>query len=115
MPLSFGDNVRVRVTPETVAVGLDGAMGQVHGVTTPSVTGVTVVGTTADDCAFAVQCKGRQDAVWFSAELLELVDHGAGTEIRLDGVDKKWTRAADGSWIEASTAPSPRRPWWKLW
>jgi len=115
MSLSFGDNVRVRVTPETAAVGLDGAVGQVYGVTTPSVTGVTVVGTTTDDCAFAVQCEGRQDAVWFSAGLLELVDHGEGTEIRLDGVDKKWTRAADGSWIETNAGAPPRRPWWKLW
>ncbi len=115
MSLSFGDNVRVRVTAETVAVGLDGAVGQVYGVTTPSVTGVTVVGTTADDRAFAVQCQGRKDAVWFSADLLELVDHGEGTEIRLNGVDKKWTRAADGSWIETSAGPQPRRTWWKFW
>lgn len=113
--LAFGDNVRVRSTPATIAIGLAGAAGQVYGVTTPSVTGVTVIGDVVDDCAFAVQCPGRDDAVWFSADLLEFVDHGAGTEIRLDGVDKKWTRAADGSWVETPTEGTRRRPWWKFW
>jgi hypothetical protein len=41
--ISFGDNVRVRATPETTARGLAGAAGQVQGVTTPSVTNVDVV------------------------------------------------------------------------
>ena len=77
-------------------------------------TGIVVVGATDDDCAFAVKCEGRDEAIWFSGELLEFVDHGAGTEIQLDGVDKKWTRAADGSWIESCTSET-KRPWWRFW
>ena len=74
-----------------------------------------MVGDAKDDCAFAVQFPGRKEAVWFSAEALELVDRGVGTEIRLDGVDKKWTREADGSWKETRTAKAARRPWWRFW
>ena len=36
----FGDNVRIRVTPETEAAGVAGLRGQVYGETTPSVTEV---------------------------------------------------------------------------
>ena len=113
--LAFGDNVRIRSTHATVAIGLAGAAGQMYGVTTPSVTGVTVIGDVVDDCAFAVQCPGWSEAVWFASDLLEFVDHGVGTEIRLEGVDKKWARAADGSWVKTRTAGPHRRPWWKFW
>jgi hypothetical protein len=114
--LSFGDNVRVRSAPSTVALGVAGATGQIQGVTMPSSTGVPVVGDASGDCAFAVQCEGRDDVLWFSPDLLEFVDHGAGTEIRLHEIDKKWTRSSDGSWIEASTTATPRkRPWWRFW
>jgi hypothetical protein len=109
--LSFGDNVRVRSAPETGARGLAGATGQVHGVTTPSVTQVDVVGELTEDCAFAIKFEGRADPVWFSAELLEFVDHGPGTEIRISGVAKKWSRSNDGSWVESTIS----RPWWKFW
>lgn len=42
--ISFGDNVRVRSTLETEALGMAGHVGQVYGETTPSVTGMAVVG-----------------------------------------------------------------------
>jgi hypothetical protein len=109
--ISFGDNVRVRATPETAARGLADATGQVQGVTTPSVTNVDVVGGSAEDCAFAVELQGR-GAIWFSPNVLEVVDHAPGTEITIKGVAKKWTRAVDGSWIETNTAA---KPWWKFW
>jgi hypothetical protein len=110
--LSFGDNVRVRQTPETTPLGLAGETGQVQGVTTPSVTGVDVVGGVHDDCAIAVELLGRGPAIWFSPELLEFIDHAPGTVITLNGVAKKWTRTSDGTWIETSTES---RPWWKFW
>ena len=43
--VSFGDNVRVVRTRETEALGVAGRVGQVFGYTTPSITGVVVVGT----------------------------------------------------------------------
>jgi hypothetical protein len=79
--ITFGDNVRLRSTPETEALGLAGQVGQVYGETTPSVTGVTVVG--------------------------QIV----GSEIRLDGVPKKWTRSASGDWVKSSD----KKPWWRFW
>ena len=110
--LAFGDNVRVRPTPETSERGLAGASGQIHGVTAPSVTGVEVIGSVSEDVAFAVQIEGQDSAIWFAPDLLELVDHGAGTVLTLKGVAKKWTRTEEGSWLETSTKP---RPWWRFW
>ena len=112
--LSFGDNVRVRPTPDTTGAGLAGQTGQIYGVTTPSITGVAVIGSPSADLAFAVQFQGRQDAIWFSEEVLEFIDHGPGSELQLAGVGKKWTREADGSWTETSSSESSR-PWWKFW
>lgn len=109
--MSFGDNVRVRSTPDTEALGVAGQLGQVYGETTPSVTGVTVVGPLAGDYALNVHLEGRPDALWFAPELLEFVDHAAGTEITLEGVPKKWTRSASGEWVESS----PEKPWWRFW
>jgi hypothetical protein len=106
MPISFGDNVRVAATPETETAGLAGLTGQVYGHTTPSVTNVDVIGQLRDDFAINVHFDERDKSFWFVPELLECVDHGAGTEIALDGVPKKWTRNADGGWDESSTAES---------
>lgn len=110
--ISFGDNVRIRSTLETVERGLATQAGQVYGVTTPSVTNVEVIGSlTGTDCAFNVHFDDRNESFWFSAELLELIDHAPGLEIRLDGVPKKWVRSPDGAWVEETTA----KPWWKFW
>lgn len=100
--ITFGDNVRVLSTPESEALGVAGLVGQVYGETTPSVTGVTVVGQLVGDHALNVHFEGRADTLWFAPEMLEFVDYAAGTEIRLDGVAKKWTRNASGEWVELS-------------
>jgi hypothetical protein len=68
-PLSFGDNVRVRVTAATEAAGLAGLAGQVHGFTTPSVTGITAIGDVKDDRAYNVFIKARGADFWFAPEL----------------------------------------------
>ncbi len=113
--ISFGDNVRVRSTPDTVARGLAGRVGQVSGETTPSVTGIPVIGTPASDYALHVDFDPDED-LWFAPELLEFIDHAPGTTVQLDGVPKKWTRQEDGSWAEE---PAPARettaPWWRFW
>ena len=109
-PVSFGDNVRVIATPDTERLGLAGLSGQVYGHTTPSVTDVDVIGDLTDDFAINVHIEERDADFWFVPELLEFVDHAAGTEITLDGVPKKWTRSADGGWDESPTAePAPKR------
>ncbi|MFQ3593596.1 MAG: hypothetical protein SNJ82_10500 [Gemmataceae bacterium] len=109
--ITFGDNVRLRSTPETEALGVAGQVGQVYGETTPSITGVTVIGQPTKDEALNVHVEGWTDTLWFAPELLEFVDHAAGAEIRLDGVPKKWTRNASGEWVESSG----KKPWLKFW
>lgn len=101
--ISFGDNVRIRDTPATQAAGVAGLTGPVHGETTPSVTGVEVIGEPDGDYAIAVHFEERGEALWFAPDLLEFVDHGAGAEITIKGVDRKWTRTESGEWEESPT------------
>lgn len=110
-PITFGDNVRVLATPDTAACDVAGLIGQVYGETTPSVTGVSVIGHLSRDYAVNVHFEDRKETLWFAPELLEFVDHAAGTEIRLDGVSKKWTRSESGEWIETRD----KKPWWRFW
>ena len=109
--LSFGDNVRIRSTPETQSHAIAGLRGQIHGETTPSLTGIAVIGALQSDYAINVHFEDRKDSVWITSELVEFIDHGAGTEITLEGVPKKWIRESSGEWIEKST----KKPWWKFW
>ncbi|MCY2994781.1 MAG: hypothetical protein NTY19_44005, partial [Planctomycetota bacterium] len=116
-PISFGDNVCVRVTPATTTAGLAGLTGHVYGHTTPSVTGVEVIGDLTEDFAVNVHFEDRGESFWFAAEQLEFVDHAPGTEIQLAGVSKKWVRTESGEWQEIelaekrseTTAPAKRR------
>lgn len=116
-PIGFGDNVRVRETPETIELGLAGRLGQVFGETTPSVTSVTVIGSTDHDYAINVNFDDVLGEYWFAADQLELMDHAPGTEIRLAGVDMSWVRREDGGWDEVAGASAQvhRKPWWKFW
>ena len=98
MAISFGDNGRVTSTPLTVSLGLAGLTGAVYGETTPSVTGVEVIGRTSD-YAINVQLDGRPESMWFALELLEFVDHAPSTEIVI--CDKRLVRTASGEWIES--------------
>ena len=117
MPLeiSFGDTVQVLDTPETQALGIADGRGSVFGHTTPSSTGIEVVGARSRDYGINVYFDELDRGVWLAEELLAFVDHGAGGVMTLDGVDKQWVRAADGSWLEFDTAPAARRPWWRFW
>ncbi|MEM9652313.1 MAG: hypothetical protein AAGA65_09475 [Actinomycetota bacterium] len=110
-PISFGDNVMVRATDATEAVGLALLRGQVFGQTVPSASGVDVVGDSGADYAINVHFEQLDRSVWFAPDCLELVNHGAGTTIAIDGVDKQWTRTEDGGWLEEGG----RKPWWKFW
>ena len=115
--VSFGDNVRVLPTIRTEEQGVAGLLGQVYGWTTPSVTGVEVIGEVHDDYAINVFFADRNESFWFTAELLEFVDHAPGTEISLKGDLKKWVRTEAGEWIESKADDSGRegKTWWKFW
>ncbi len=108
---SFGDKVRIRSAPETHALGLSGLVGQVSGITTPSVTSVSVIGGSPHDSALHVVVDGQSGELWFNPDLIEFVDHAAGTEMTLDGVPKKWVRTTEGGWREESTLG---KKWWEF-
>ena len=113
--LSFGDKVRIRSSPETEPNGVAGLVGQVYGQTTPSVTGVEVVGELESDYAINVFFEDRNESFWFAPSLVEFVDHGPGTEIARDGVPKKWVRTWNGEWREESAETKSSKPWWRFW
>jgi hypothetical protein len=112
--ISFGDNVRVRDTEITRAKGVAGLVGPVYGETVPSVTGADVIGETTGDYAINVYFEERDELLWFSPNLLEFVDHGAGTEITLKGVDKKWVRTENGEWEESPGGEKHRSLWFRI-
>ena len=101
---SFGDRVRIKVTAETVEAGVGGLEGDVYGFTTPSVSGVTVVGGAPDDHALNVWFESLASALWFRPDLLEFLHHNDGSEVRIGNVLA--VRRADGSWFE-TTVGSP--------
>ncbi|MFN0219347.1 MAG: hypothetical protein ACKVP4_11090 [Hyphomicrobium sp.] len=115
--IDFGDTVRVRANFETRDLGLAGLTGRVMGFTTPSVTGVRMIGDLADDHAIAVHIDKRDANLWFHEDLLEVLDRGAGTVCMVDGVNMRAVRNADGSWRE-EPFDNPRksaRAWWRFW
>jgi hypothetical protein len=85
---SFGDSVRIRSSVETESRGVAGLVGQVCGQTTPSVTGVEIIGEIFSDYAINVYFEDRHESFWFAASLVEFVDHAPGTEVTLDGIRK---------------------------
>jgi hypothetical protein len=95
-------------------MGFAGEHGTVFGITTPSVTGIEFIGASAQEIALNIHFDSRNESFWFAPELVQFVDHGAGAEITLDGVDKIWVRQDDGRWDERPSARQ-KRPWWKFW
>jgi hypothetical protein len=96
--IRFGDKVRILFTNATEAAGVAGQTGIVHGETTPSVTGVEVIGNASEDYAIAVMIDGRDEALWFTKDLFEFVDHQAGTTIGIAG--RRFVRDERGEWRE---------------
>lgn len=94
----FGDRVRIKTSPETMAAELAGLEGDVHGFTTPSATGVTVVGGAPDDRALNVFVESRNTDFWLRPDLIEFLHFNAGSEIVVGNV--RSIRQADGSWLE---------------
>ena len=77
-------------------------------MTTPSVTGVEVVGGAANDVALNVHFEEQtvHDA-WFAPELVALVDRAAGSRATVG--DQAFVKADDGTWVPEATAQSQRR------
>ena|SRR5688572_23009022 len=105
---SFGDNVRIRSTPLTESLGLAGLSGSVYGETTPSVTGVDVIGEVTNDFAINVMLDARQEQLWFAPQLVEYVDHGPESEARIG--DRHLVRDASGEWHEKPGPQPPLKP-----
>lgn len=76
---AFITHVRVRSAPETDAIGAAGRTGIIVGESTPSSSGISVVGPAPDDFALAVMFDDDRDALWFRPELLEIIDQEAIT------------------------------------
>jgi hypothetical protein len=111
MTVTFGDNVKILSSRETDELGLSGKKGQVYGETTPSATGVIVIGQTEDDYALNVFIEEMDQDFWIAPKLLELIDHGEGTEIVVGNL--RAVRKADGSWDE--TVLKVDKKWWQFW
>jgi hypothetical protein len=93
----LGDIVRILRTSETEAAGYAGRSGTCYGFTTPSVTGVAVVGTSPDDEALNVAFDDGTSA-WFDPALVEFVDVDAGQSAVIG--DKRFVRLPSGEWVE---------------
>jgi hypothetical protein len=90
-------------------------VGHVYGQTTPSVTGVEVIGELTSDYAINVFFEDRHESFWFVPALVEFIDHAPGTEITLDGVAKKWVRSESGEGREESLGKKSNKPRWRFW
>lgn len=101
------DRVSIRSAPATVAAGYAGLEGSVYGITTPSVTGVVVIGD-HDDVAVNVDFGGSAPTAWFAPDLVERLDQQPGQQFEIAG--RVFTKVGDGAWIDS--AP---RPWWRFW
>lgn len=104
----FGDSVRIRSTPLTESLGLSGLTGSVYGETTPSVTGVKVIGEATNDFALNVMLDTRKEQLWFAPQLVEFLDHAAGTEVRIG--NRRLVREASGEWHEVPGSQPPLKP-----
>jgi hypothetical protein len=96
--IRFGDTIRIRATAETETLGVAGRLGLVYGWTTPSVTGVQVIGDAQKDHAVSVQVDDQPDPLWLDPDLVEFVDHNPGTLVRIG--ERSYSRSAGGEWIE---------------
>lgn len=105
--ITFGDKVRIRSSSATEALGIAGQTGIVYGSTTPTVTGVSVIGNPVEDYAISVALDGRNDQLWFANDLLDFVDHQIGTTVTIAG--RRLIRGENGEWREVKS-PSKKSP-----
>jgi len=99
--ITFGDKVRIRSSNVTEALGIAGQTGIVYGSTTPTITGVRVIGNPPEDYAISVTLDGRNDQLWFAEDLLEFVDHQTDTTVAIAG--RRLIRDEKGEWREVKS------------
>jgi hypothetical protein len=97
--ISFGDTVRILNTPETRAAECAERIGTCYGFTTPSVTGVEVIGRGGNDQALNVTFEGGSSA-WFDPSVVAFVGLNAGQTATIG--DKRFVRLPTGEWVESS-------------
>jgi hypothetical protein len=97
-PIQFGDRVRMAHSPETEELGVAGKVGQVYGQTTPSSSGVEVVGNPAEDYAIQVDFDDDERTLWFAEQLVEFVDHNAGSTMTIGSTTL--VRTESGDWVQ---------------
>ena len=100
------DAARIRSAPATEQAGYAGAEGTVYGITTVSVTGVTVIGEPKADVAVNVDFGEHLPSAWFQPSLVEVMESPALT-LTIGGTRLK--REVDGTW------EAVRKPWWRFW
>ncbi len=81
----------------TTAAGYADRTGSCYGFTTPSVTGVEVIGPSLTDDALAVGFDDGTTA-WFDPALVIFLDVNAGQVAQIG--DKRLVRASSGDWVE---------------
>ena len=97
---SFGDHVRIEPTKETRQSGFASRIGQVYGVSVPSLSGAgPVIGDRGEDCALYVHFDDTSEDVLFAPHLLTVVDHAAGMRMVFEG-GPSLVRDTDGTWHE---------------
>ena len=109
----FGDRVLILKTEETASAGYAGREGFCHGFTTPSITGVNVIGYRGDDLAFNVSFDEEAlDDIWFAPDCIAVIDRSPGLTAKVG--DTEFVRDADGTsqkvTAQASTGFWQRRP-----
>jgi hypothetical protein len=95
---NIGDAVRVVRTPLTSDLGWADREGTFYGFTTPSATGIAVIGLSGD-IGFNVGF-GEGSSEWFDPVLVERIGFDpAGT---MSTGDRRFARNADGNWVPDS-------------
>ena len=90
--------IRIKASPETDRLKLTGKIGSYYGFTTPSVTGVDVIGDLGEDFAASVFFEDTGDQLWFADSVLEFLDHDPSLEGTIGG--RRMFYTSDGRWQE---------------
>jgi RNase P/RNase MRP subunit p29 len=91
----IGHRVRVIKVPQTESSGIAGRIGNLAGFTTPSRTGIEILGVAEHDIAFNVTFQNPDDSAWLAPEYLEFIGRTSALEIDIYG--KRWSWRAEGT------------------
>ncbi|QLC23005.1 hypothetical protein HFP51_12900 [Parasphingopyxis sp. CP4] len=94
----FMDRAKIKKSEETDRRGLAGLEGHIYGWTTPSVTGVDVIGAQDEDFAINVFIETLDEDFWFTKDLVEVLGPEVGAVFSLDASENENVRLPDGSW-----------------